>query len=139
MSAPSPKSEYLLLLRGTQLAGRLSPAQVQEAMGRFTDWFERFLREGKIKTGQPLAHSGKMIIGAGKRSVTDGPFAESKEAIGGYVLLQVENVEEAIRIGEQCPLLDYGSAVEVRPIVGQCATLTEVGRRLAADPVGAAS
>lgn len=119
------------------MANRLPPEEVQEAMNRFTDWYEQFTRNGKIKAGQPLGHSGKVISGKGDRSVTDGPFAESKEAVGGYVLLQVESLEEAIEIGEQCPLLDYGSAVEVRPIVQRCATLTAVKERLERDPVGA--
>lgn len=137
MSAPSSNSEFLLLLKGTQLANRLPAAEVQEAMNRFTDWYERFTRNGKIKAGQPLDHGGKTISGKSDRLVTDGPFAESKEAVGGYVLLQVGSLEEAIEIGEQCPLLDYGSSVEVRPIVQRCATLTAVKERLERDPVGA--
>ena len=134
MNPPSTKPEFLLLLRGTQLAHRLPANEAQEAMARFTDWFERFAREGKIKAGQPLEHEGKIIVGKGNRSTMDGPFAESKEAVGGYVILEVESLEEAIRIGELCPLLDYGSAVEVRPLKGRCATLTEVKERLSRTP-----
>ncbi len=51
-----------------------------------------------------------------RRTVADGPFAESKEAIGGYFYLTVANENEAIEIAKQCPGLEYGSVVEVRPV-----------------------
>jgi hypothetical protein len=52
--------------------------------------------------------------------VADGPFAESKEAVGGYFYLHVENEAEAIAIAQQCPGLDYGAIVEVRPVADMC-------------------
>jgi hypothetical protein len=54
--------------------------------------------------------------------VADGPFAESKEAIGGYFFLRVADEDEAIEIAQQCPGLEYGSVVEVRPVADMCAT-----------------
>ena len=53
--------------------------------------------------------------------MADGPFAESKEAIGGYFLLQVDDINEAVEIAKQRPGLDYGIDVEVRPVAEQCA------------------
>ena len=52
--------------------------------------------------------------------MANGPFAESKEAIGGYFLLQVDDLDEAVEIAKQCPGLDYGIDVEVRPVAEQC-------------------
>jgi len=52
--------------------------------------------------------------------VADGPFAESKEAIGGYFLLKVDSLDEAVAIAQECPGLPYGAKVEVRPVMARC-------------------
>jgi hypothetical protein len=62
-----------------------------------------------------LEDEGKVVSGK-QRTVADGPFAESKEAIGGYFYLTVADEKEAIEIAKQCPGLDYGAIVEVRPV-----------------------
>jgi hypothetical protein len=119
MSTKTP-DQYLLLFRGTGWYQQLSPEEIQEVMGRWTAWFERLSRQGKLKSGLPLHHEGKIISGKSGRSVADGPFAESKEAIGGFFLLQADDLDEAVRIAQQCPSLDYGVSVEVRPVAESC-------------------
>lgn len=119
MSTPSP-DEYLLLFRGTRWYEQLSPEEIQEVMGRWTAWFERLNREGKLKSGLPLRPEGKIVSGKHGRSVADGPFAESKEAIGGFFLLRVDDADEALRIAQQCPGLEYGVSIEVRPVAESC-------------------
>jgi hypothetical protein len=64
-----------------------------------------------------LAQEGKIVVG--RNTVTDGPFAESKEAIGGYWFIRADSLEEAVEIAKSNPCLDYGATVEVRPIVPQ--------------------
>lgn len=130
-ATPTALPEYLLLLRGTQLDQRLSMNDMQEAMGKFTEWVSSLALAGKLKVGQPLGHDGKIVGGAKERTVSDGPFAESKEAVGGYLLLTVQDMEEAISIAKECPLIDWGSCVEVRPVVQECPTMQVVGRRMA--------
>ncbi len=66
-----------------------------------------------------------------QRSVADGPFAESKEAVGGYVFVQADSFEEAMQVAADWPLLDYDAAVEVRPVRMQCATMEKIGGQLA--------
>ena len=61
-----------------------------------------------------------MISGTNGRFVLDGPFAESKEAVGGYLVLQADNLNEAVEIARANPALRYGVSVEVRPIVAEC-------------------
>jgi hypothetical protein len=119
MSTQTP-NEYLLLFRGTGWYQQLSPEEIQEVMGRWTAWFERLSLQGKLKSGLPLHHEGKIVSGKNGRSVADGPFAESKEAIGGFFLLQADDLDEAVRIAKQCPTLDYGLTVEVRPVAESC-------------------
>jgi hypothetical protein len=83
-------------------------------------WFERLTKEGKCKGGHPLRNEGKLVSGGQGRIVTDGPFVESKEAIGGYFHLEVADEAEAVAIAQQCPGLAYGCVVEVRPLAERC-------------------
>lgn len=118
MNTQTP-NEYLLLFRGTAWYDRLSPEELQTAMGHVKAWFDRLTAEGKLKAAQPLVREGAIVSKNG-RVVADGPFAESKEAIGGYCLLQVNSLDEAIAIAKTTPGLEYGAQVEVRPVAGEC-------------------
>jgi hypothetical protein len=112
------KSDYLLLFRGNVWDRGLSPAQLQKVVSDWMAWFERLKAEGKCAGGHPLKDEGKVVSGK-QRTVADGPFAESKEAIGGYFYLTVADENEAIEIAKQCPGLEYGSVVEVRPVADE--------------------
>jgi hypothetical protein len=120
MSTPTNKSDYLLLFRGTNWDKELSPEQLQKVVSDWAAWFERLTKEGKCLGGHPLQSEGKIVSGKSGRAVADGPFAESKEAIGGYFYLQVADEDEAIAIAQQCPGLEYGAKVEVRPVADMC-------------------
>jgi hypothetical protein len=113
------KSDYLLLFRGNVWDKGLSPAQLQKVVSDWMAWFEQLKAEGKCTGGHPLEDEGKVVSGK-QRTVADGPFAESKEAIGGYFYLTVEDENEAIEIARQCPGLEYGAVVEVRPVAEIC-------------------
>jgi hypothetical protein len=115
------KSDYLLLFRGNMWDRGLSPEQLQKVVSDWFAWFERLKDEGKCTGGHPLEKEGKIVSGKQGRTVADGPFAESKEAVGGYFYLQVSDVDEAIEIARQCPGLEYGAVVEVRPVAEICA------------------
>ncbi len=125
------QNEYLLLFRGSSWDKGLSPEQLQQSLDQLMGWFDRLKQQGKVKSGQPLERTGKIISGKNGRVVADGPFAESKEAIGGYFLLQVDTLDEAVAIAQQCPVLEYGSSVEVRPIAEECPTFRRVKEELA--------
>jgi hypothetical protein len=120
MSTPTPKSDYMLLFRGTNWDKELSPEQLQKVVSDWAAWFESLTQQGKAVSGHPLQNEGKIVSGKKGRTVADGPFAESKEAIGGYFYLQVADENEAIAIAQQCPGLEYGAAVEVRPVAEMC-------------------
>jgi len=110
---------YLLLFRGTDWHKELSPETIQQIMGDWSSWFERLSQQGKLAAASPLENEGAVITGKA-RTVADGPFAESKEAVGGFFLLTVETMEEALAIGKECPALPYGLTVEVRPVAPAC-------------------
>ena len=111
---------YMLIFRNTDWHHGLSPEQMQQVAGDWMAWFKRLKEQGSVVAGNPLENTGKLVSGKGGRVVADGPFAESKEAIGGYFLLDVASLDEAVAIAQQCPGLPYGAQVEVRPIMEQC-------------------
>ena len=115
----------MLLFRGTELRKSLSPEEMQKVSEDWMAWFRRLTEEGKAVAGNPLEREGKIVSGK-ERVVSDGPFAESKEAIGGYFLLDVATMDEALAIAKKCPGLPYGIRVEVRPVAGECPIATEV-------------
>ena len=98
-------SEYMLLFRGTHWDKSLSPEELQNVMSQWTVWFDRLTQQGKIKSAHPLVDEGKIVAWKKGQTVADGPFAESKEAIGGYFLLQVSDLDEALEIAKECPVL----------------------------------
>jgi hypothetical protein len=116
---------YMLLFRGTELRKSLSPEEMQKVSEDWMAWFKRLTEQGKAVAGNPLEREGKIVSGK-ERVVSDGPFAESKEAIGGYFLLDVATMDEALAIAKECPGLPYGMRVEVRPVAGECPIATEV-------------
>ena len=119
------QNEYMLLFRGRDWHKNLSPEEMQKVMDQWMAWFNRLTAEGKAKAGQPLEREGKVVSGK-KRVVADGPFAEAKEEVGGYFLLQVADMDEAVAIAQQCPGLDYGTIVEVRPVADMCPLNKEI-------------
>ena len=121
---------YLLIFRGKDWDEGPSPDELQQVMERFMAWSDGLATSGKVKAGQALAREGKTISGENGRIVTDGPFAESKEAIGGYLLLQVNSFDEALAIAKSCPGLDYGGSIEVRPVLEECPVFKRVRERL---------
>lgn len=119
MHSSENSSGYLLLFRGTDWHLRLSPEEIQQTMDQWTAWFDGLTREGKLVSGRPLENDGKVVSGA-SRLVADGPFSEAKEAIGGFFLLNVETIDEAVAIARNCPALAHGLTVEVRPVAPMC-------------------
>jgi hypothetical protein len=110
-------SEFMLLFRGEGWDKGLSPEEVQQVMDKVTAWFEGLKARGIMKGARPLERAGKIVSGRGARIVADGPFAESKEAVGGYLIVEVADMAAAVAIAKSCPKIDYGMAVEVRPLM----------------------
>ena len=111
---------YMLLYRSGEWYNKLSLAELQELINQNKAWFEGLTAQGKVKPGHALERKGAIVSGVNGHIVTDGPFAESKEAIGGYLVLDVERIEEAIVIAQSSPGLAYGGSIEVRPLAEEC-------------------
>jgi hypothetical protein len=111
---------YMLLYRSGEWYNKLSHAELQKLINQNKAWFEKLTAQGKAKPGRALERKGAIVSGVNGHIVTDGPFAESKEAIGGYLVLDVETIEEAIAIAQSSPGLAYGGSIEVRPLAEEC-------------------
>jgi hypothetical protein len=107
-----PKLEFLVLSRG-QWDKDAKPEKIQQAIDEFYAWFERCLADGTMKMGQRLAREGKRVS---KHAITDGPFAETREIVGGYWFIVAESLDEAAKLAARNPCLAYGLSYEIRPL-----------------------
>ena len=119
MSERPPPAEYLVISRG-HWDRTLSRDEIQNAIDQFYTWLDRLVNEGKMKRGQRLTYQGKTIVG--RNVITDGPFGESKEVIGGYWFILANSLDEAAQIAQGNPCLACGLFCEVRPIDPQPGT-----------------
>jgi hypothetical protein len=108
----------LLLHRPTGASPVLSPDQISAVTKDYMGWTERMRAEGRVKAGEKLTDDAGRVMrpNAGRVMVTDGPFAESKELLGGFYLITARDYDEACRIAESCPHFKYGGSIEVRQV-----------------------
>jgi hypothetical protein len=106
------KSEYLVISRG-QWDPYATKEEIQKAIDEFYVWLTRSIDEGKMKMGSRLANAGATVSRTG--IVTDGPFGEGKEVIGGYWWIVASDLQEAARIAAANPCLKHGLIFEIRP------------------------
>jgi len=109
-------SEYVFLYRGADRGA--SPEMMQQRMQKWMAWMKELGEKGHLKDrGHPLERAGKLVRGK-KKAVTDGPFAEAKDAIGGYTLIEASDLDQAVELSKGCPIFETeDGAVEVRPIM----------------------
>lgn len=109
--------EYLLLFRGGSNPDM--PHSLEESqchMQRWMQWMSSLAQEGKLIGAQPLSKTGKQITGT-KKVMTDGPFMEGKEMVGGYLICKANSYEEAVEISNGCPILEFENGkVEIREV-----------------------
>lgn len=112
--------EYLLLIYDVETdTAKMSPAEHGAMYQEFTRFTEGIQKSGNFRAGkqlQPVATATTVRVRDGKRTVTDGPFAETREQLGGFYWIEAKDLDEALAIAERCPGARLGS-VEVRPMV----------------------
>jgi hypothetical protein len=113
MSEQLPAAEFLVIARG-QWDKTLSRNEIENVIDQFYVWLDGLVAKGKMKRGQRLMDEGKTV--ARKNVVTDGPFGESKEMIGGYWFILADSLDEAAQIAQGNPCLGCGLFLEIRPI-----------------------
>ena len=107
-------SEFVFLYRGGQRAS--DAAESDKVMQKWVAWMEDLGSKGHLKDrGQPLDPGGKVVRGKYKQ-VTDGPYAEAKDVVGGYIIVDTPDLAHAVDLSKGCPILEVGGSVEVRPV-----------------------
>lgn len=111
-------SQFILFIRGgSELSVSLSPEQIQESIQRYSAWAQKLRAAGKLVSAEKLQDNTGMLLSRTKgQIVVDGPFAETKETIGGYFIIDAVDMDEAIEISKDCPTLSEGGLVELREI-----------------------
>jgi hypothetical protein len=116
--------EFVFFLRGgEENVQDFSLEELQVHVNEYFAWITELSQTGHFKGGQPIAAEGKVVLRSPKQQlvVKDGPFAESKEIITGYFLIEADDLAQATEIAKGCPILDISGAVEVRPIAVEIA------------------
>jgi hypothetical protein len=109
-------TEFMMIFRHTPMADfQMSPEQMQESIKQWQDWMGGIAAQGKFVGTNQLGFEGKTLLP--NKTVTDGPYAEVKEIVGGYVIVTANSIDEAINLAEGCPILSIGGHVEVRDIM----------------------
>jgi hypothetical protein len=106
--------KFMLIFHGG-INPNASPQDLQSNMGKWMQWVEKLQTEGKYVSGEALLPGGKLVTG--KTAVTDGPYTEGKEVVGGFFVINANNMEEAVAECEHYPDFDYGGQVQVRPVM----------------------
>lgn len=108
-------AEFLYLYRGGQRGA--TAEESEQIMQKWMNWFKDLTASGNLKDGgQPLEAEGKVVRDK-RGTVTDGPFAEAKDLVGGYTLVEAENLARAADLAKGCPILERDGIVEVRPVM----------------------
>ena len=107
-------SEFTYLFRGRKATG--SPEEMQKHFEQWVAWFKELGAAGRLKDpGHPLQSTGKVVSGS-QRVVKDGPYAEAKDVVGGYIIVEADDISQAVELSKGCPILEVGGSVEVRPV-----------------------
>ena len=110
------KTQYLFLFRNSQSEPDPTPEEMQQIFGKWMAWLKAMKAKGQYVGGDRLDDAGKVLRSSKGASVTDGPYAEAKEMVGGYVIVSADSLAQAVEIAKGCPGFEYGTNVEVRPI-----------------------
>ena len=109
---------YMYLFRRNEtVLQSMSPEQMQQTMEKWTNWIETLKKEGHIKQlGERLDGTGKVLRGKSK-AVTDGPYIEVKDSVGGFMLVEARDMDQAVDLSKGCPILEIDGTVEIRPVI----------------------
>jgi hypothetical protein len=107
-------ANFLYIFRGDTMKG-LSPQEMEANMNQWRAWMGQLSQAGHFKGGDPLGPGARVLTGK-KKAVTDGPFGETKDLVGGYLLVAAANLDEATELARGCPIFERDGSVEVREV-----------------------
>jgi hypothetical protein len=96
---------------------QMTPDEMQKVMQKWNDWIAEGFKKGwMLDGGDGLLPEGRQLNA--KKIISDGPFMESKEIVGGYSMIEAETIDDAAELAKGCPIFERGGMVEVRPLAG---------------------
>jgi hypothetical protein len=104
--------EFALVFRQPSGSGLPTPEQNKEMRSKWDNWIGDIAAQGKYIGAKRLAYTGKVLKASGV--ITDGPFVEIKEQLGGFISVRAENIDEATTLAHGCPIFLLGGNVEIR-------------------------
>ncbi len=107
--------EFMMIFRNEKSQDKPSPEQMQAMIKQWQDWIGGIAAQGKFVGTNALGFQGKTIDAKG--TITDGPYTELKEIVGGYIIVKSDNIDEALKLAEGCPVLTLDGKVEVRDVM----------------------
>ena len=118
MSQKNAATTYLFVFRNPENQPDASPAEMQATFEKWMTWIRDMQAKGQYLAGEPLEDApAKVLRGPRGRKVTDGPFAEAKEVVAGYMLIAARDFAHAMEIAQDCPGYARGCSVEIRQIM----------------------
>jgi len=107
--------KFMLIFQGG-MSPHTSPELMQAQMGKWMAWIDKLNKNGNYVAGEPLLPGGKLIKGKNK-TITDGPYTEGKEVVGGFFLIKAENMDEAVKICDDYPDYEQDGSIQVRQVM----------------------
>jgi hypothetical protein len=115
----------------------MSTEQRRAALERWNAWCDSIAADGRLRQGQPLGSAIRVVSGTRGAHISDGPFSEAKEFIGGFIIVEAASMEEATEIARRSPSLQYGLEIEIRPVAQACHLARSLGWETMRAPVEA--
>ena len=107
--------KFMLIFQGG-MPSDTSPEDMQASMGKWMAWIEKLSKADRYVSGEPLLPGGKLIKGSNK-NVTDGPFTEGKEIVGGFFIIKAKDYNEAVALCADYPDYDKGGVIQLRQVM----------------------
>lgn len=107
--------EFMMLFRSEESSVRPAPEEMQAQIKLWQDWIGGIAAQDKFVGTNALGMEGKVV--GPNNVVTDGPYIEMKEMVGGYIIVKADDIDDAVRLSEGCPVLSTGGKVEVRDVM----------------------
>ncbi|HET7535516.1 MAG TPA: YciI family protein [Candidatus Didemnitutus sp.] len=117
MSTPTQDPLFLFVFRLPQNMPNRTPEEMQQVLNAWMAWMQSLKTKGALHDVNRLEGNGQLVRGPRGGSVTDGPFAEAKEIVGGYMVVSAPTLADATNLAKDCPALASGGSVEVRPVM----------------------
>ena len=108
-------ANYMLLLKGGEYKG-YSPEEMQKILEKYMAWSGKLRSEGRYKGGEELNKTGRVLRWQGNQ-VVDGPYTETKEAVGGFYLIEAKDYDDAVSISRGCPHLEFRGEIEIHETI----------------------